>query len=162
MATEMIAATTLVTATINGDATAFQCEPRDSLLDVLRDRLLLTGAKEGCNNGNCGACNVIVDGVLVNSCCVLGGGGAGFGDKDDRRRCGAGRLAPVADGVPGERGVAVRSVHAGIHRIESGAIGAKPRSERTRHTVMAGGQPVPVYWLRQDRAGRAGRRNQNA
>ena len=71
MATEMIAATTLVTATINGDATAFQCEPRDSLLDVLRDRLLLTGAKEGCNNGNCGACNVIVDGVLVNSCCVL-------------------------------------------------------------------------------------------
>ena len=71
MATEMIATTTLVTATINGDATAFQCEPRDSLLDVLRDRLLLTGAKEGCNNGNCGACNVIVDGTLVNSCCVL-------------------------------------------------------------------------------------------
>ncbi len=71
MATEMISATTLVTATINGDATAFQCEPRDSLLDVLRDRLLLTGAKEGCNNGNCGACNVIVDGTLVNSCCVL-------------------------------------------------------------------------------------------
>ena len=71
MATEMISATTLVTATINGDATAFQCEPRDSLLDVLRDRLLLTGAKEGCNNGNCGACNVIVDGTLINSCCVL-------------------------------------------------------------------------------------------
>ncbi len=71
MVTEMISATTLVTATINGDATAFQCEPRDSLLDVLRDRLLLTGAKEGCNNGNCGACNVLVDGVLVNSCCVL-------------------------------------------------------------------------------------------
>ncbi len=71
MATEMISTTTLVTATINGDATAFQCEPRDSLLDVLRDRLLLTGAKEGCNNGNCGACNVIVDGTLVNSCCVL-------------------------------------------------------------------------------------------
>ena len=71
MATEMISTTTLVTATINGDETAFQCEPRDSLLDVLRDRLLLTGAKEGCNNGNCGACNVIVDGVLVNSCCVL-------------------------------------------------------------------------------------------
>jgi len=47
------------------------CEPRESLLEVLRDTLYLTGAKEGCNNGNCGACNVILDGRLVNSCCVL-------------------------------------------------------------------------------------------
>ena len=47
------------------------CEPRESLLEVLRDTLRLTGAKEGCNNGNCGACNVILDGRLVNSCCVL-------------------------------------------------------------------------------------------
>ena len=71
MATELISSVTLVTATINGDELTFQCEPRDSLLDVLRDKLQLTGAKEGCNNGNCGACNVILDGTLVNSCCVL-------------------------------------------------------------------------------------------
>ena len=71
MSAEIISTATLVTAQINGDAVAFQCEPRDSLLDVLRDRLQLTGAKEGCNNGNCGACNVIVDGTLVNACCVL-------------------------------------------------------------------------------------------
>jgi carbon-monoxide dehydrogenase small subunit len=62
----------VVTTTINGQEMEFLCEPRQSLLEVLRDELLLTGAKEGCNNGNCGACNVILDGVLVNSCLVLG------------------------------------------------------------------------------------------
>ena len=60
-----------VTANINGQETEFLCEPRQSLLEVLRDELLMTGVKEGCNNGNCGACNVILNGVLVNSCLVL-------------------------------------------------------------------------------------------
>lgn len=62
---------TIVSATINGQTMEFLCEPRQSLLEVLREELLLTGAKEGCNNGNCGACNVILNGVLVNSCLVL-------------------------------------------------------------------------------------------
>jgi aerobic carbon-monoxide dehydrogenase small subunit len=61
-----------VEAVVNGKPTDFLCEPRQSLLEVLRDELRLTGAKEGCNNGNCGACNVILDGRLVNSCVVLG------------------------------------------------------------------------------------------
>ena len=61
-----------VKTVINGEAVEFLCEPRDSLLEVLRDNLMLTGAKEGCNNGNCGACSVILDGRLVNSCLVLG------------------------------------------------------------------------------------------
>jgi carbon-monoxide dehydrogenase small subunit len=57
---------------INGVDTDFLCEPRQSLLEVLRDELGLTGSKEGCNNGNCGACSVILNGRVVNSCCVLG------------------------------------------------------------------------------------------
>ena len=61
-----------VQATINGTPTEFLCDPRQSLLEVLRDTLNLTGAKEGCNNGNCGACHVILNGTLVNSCLVLG------------------------------------------------------------------------------------------
>ena len=61
-----------VQTTINGEDIDFLCEPRHSLLEVLRDNIGLIGAKEGCNNGNCGACNVIMDGRLVNSCCVLG------------------------------------------------------------------------------------------
>jgi carbon-monoxide dehydrogenase small subunit len=56
---------------INGEPVEFLCEPRQSLLEVLREELGLTGTKEGCNNGNCGACNVLLDGVLVNSCLVL-------------------------------------------------------------------------------------------
>lgn len=62
----------IVSTTINGEPTELLCEPRQSLLEVLRDNAGLTGTKEGCNNGNCGACNVLLDGVLVNSCLVLG------------------------------------------------------------------------------------------
>jgi carbon-monoxide dehydrogenase small subunit len=61
-----------VLATINGDEVEFLCQPEETLLDVLRDRLELTGAKEGCGTGDCGACSVIVDGRLVCSCLVLG------------------------------------------------------------------------------------------
>lgn len=60
-----------VQANINGSPIEFLCDPRQSVLEVLRDNLNLTGSKEGCNNGNCGACNVILNGVLVNSCLVL-------------------------------------------------------------------------------------------
>lgn len=61
-----------VTTTVNGDAVEFLCDPRETLLDVLRDRLTLTGAKEGCGTGDCGACSVMLDGRLVSSCLVLG------------------------------------------------------------------------------------------
>jgi carbon-monoxide dehydrogenase small subunit len=60
-----------VTTTINGDATEFLCEPDETLLDALRDRLGLTGSKEGCGTGDCGACSVTLDGRLVCSCLVL-------------------------------------------------------------------------------------------
>jgi carbon-monoxide dehydrogenase small subunit len=61
----------VVSANINGEDMQFLADERDSLLEALRERIGLTGAKEGCNNGNCGACAVIMDGRLVNSCCVL-------------------------------------------------------------------------------------------
>jgi len=61
-----------VRATINGEEREFLCEPRQSLLEVLRDVLGLTGTKEGCNDGNCGACTVMMDGRIVASCLVLG------------------------------------------------------------------------------------------
>ena len=61
-----------VQTTINGEMVEFLAEPRQSLLEVLRDTLQLTGSKEGCNDGNCGACTVSMDGRIVCSCLVLG------------------------------------------------------------------------------------------
>jgi carbon-monoxide dehydrogenase small subunit len=60
-----------VSAVVNGDPVDFLADPRESLLDCLRDQLGLTGSKEGCGTGDCGACSVTVDGVLVCSCLVL-------------------------------------------------------------------------------------------
>jgi carbon-monoxide dehydrogenase small subunit len=61
-----------VSTTVNGDPVDFVCTPDEPLLDVLRNRLGLTGAKEGCGTGDCGACSVMLDGELVCSCLVLG------------------------------------------------------------------------------------------
>jgi carbon-monoxide dehydrogenase small subunit len=66
-----------VQTTVNGEQIEFLCEPRQSLLECLRDVLGLTGTKEGCNDGNCGACTVMLDDRVVTSCLVLGVEAAG-------------------------------------------------------------------------------------
>ncbi len=61
-----------ISTTINGDEVEYLCEAEETLLDVLRDELNLTGSKEGCASGDCGACSVLLNGRLVCSCLVLG------------------------------------------------------------------------------------------
>ena len=61
-----------VTTSVNGESVEFLADPRETLLDCLRNHLGLTGSKEGCGTGDCGACSVILDGTLVSSCLVLG------------------------------------------------------------------------------------------
>jgi carbon-monoxide dehydrogenase small subunit len=62
---------TLLTCTINGETHTVLADGRDTLLELLRDRIGLTGSKEGCSNGNCGTCTVLLDGAPVNACLVL-------------------------------------------------------------------------------------------
>jgi carbon-monoxide dehydrogenase small subunit len=62
----------LVSTNINGDVVEFACPPEESLMSVLRNRLGLTGVKEGCGTGDCGSCSITLDGRLVCSCLVLG------------------------------------------------------------------------------------------
>ncbi len=62
---------THVTTTVNGDQYEFLCEPGQTLVDALRNEIRLTGTKEGCSTGDCGACSVVVDGRLVCSCLML-------------------------------------------------------------------------------------------
>ena len=78
-----------VTATINGDPVEYLCTTEQTLLDVLRDDLQLTGSKEGCASGDCGACSVTIDGRLVCACLVLGVEAGG---------CEIGTIEGVADG----------------------------------------------------------------
>jgi carbon-monoxide dehydrogenase small subunit len=61
----------LITCTVNGEEHSVLADPRDTLLDLLRERIGLTGTKEGCGNGNCGACTVLVDGAPVTACLML-------------------------------------------------------------------------------------------
>ena len=60
-----------VATTVNGDEYEYLCEPQQTLLDILRDELMLTGTKEGCGTGDCGACTVMVDGTMICSCLML-------------------------------------------------------------------------------------------
>ena len=84
-----------VTTTVNRQPQEFLCEARHSLLEVLRDQLDLTGAKEGCNNGNCGACTVMMNGVTVLRCCVLDVEGEGAEIETVEAIAEQGHLHPV-------------------------------------------------------------------
>ena len=101
-----------VSTKINGDAVEFLCEADETLLDVLRDRLGLTGAKEGCGTGDCGACSVTVDGRLVCSCLVLGAEAEGARDRHHRRHGQWRGAASPAEEVPGACRPAMRHLHA--------------------------------------------------
>jgi carbon-monoxide dehydrogenase small subunit len=86
-----------VTTTVNGDAVEFLCDPDQTLLDVLRDELQLTGSKEGCASGDCGACSVMLNDRLVCACLVLGAEAEGAAVETIEGMAAGDRLHPLQE-----------------------------------------------------------------
>jgi carbon-monoxide dehydrogenase small subunit len=119
-----------VTTTINGDDTEFLCEAQQTLLDVLRDELMLSGTKEGCATGDCGACTVMVDDTMVCSCLVLAVEAEGT------------RIDTIEGMAKGD------TLHPLQHSdCRQGAARAQPGPDRDRNPLLACRQPVPVHRL---------------
>ena len=147
----------IVSTTINGRPHEFLCEPRHTLLEVLRDVLDLTGTKEGCSNGNCGACTVILNGRPVDSCLVLGVEVEGADIQTIEG------IAPQ-DGLHGIQQAFLEEAALQCGICTPGFIvaakappgqGAGTPSEG-RNPPLAGRQPLPLHRLRQDHPRRAG------
>jgi carbon-monoxide dehydrogenase small subunit len=88
-----------VTTTVNGDPVQYVCPADESLLDVLRNRLNMTGSKEGCGTGDCGACSITMDGRLVCSCLVLGAEAEGRSIETVEGLSEGGELHPLQEKV---------------------------------------------------------------
>ena len=128
--------------TINGKARTLQVHPMKRLLDVIREDCGLTGTKEGCGEGECGACTVLIDGVAVDSCIVPAAHAEGCSVITIEGAGPRARAAHADAFVEGRR--AVRHLHAGH---DPGGDAARAGRDPGRHQVRAGGEPVPMHRL---------------
>ena len=146
---------------VNGTVYDLSLEPRKTLLAVLRDRLGLTGTKEGCSTGDCGACTVLIDGEPVTSCLVLAVAAAGreittvegIADRD--------ALHPVQEAMVSSGGAAVRLLHARIYCLILWASAEKSLAVRGRNPAGPRRQSLPVYRIYENCGGGAGGRKAN-
>ena len=137
----------MVATTINGDLHEFICEPDETLLEVLRDRLGMTGSKEGCGTGDCGACSVMLDNRLVCSCLVLGAEADGAEIETIEGMAEGGDLHPLQEAFLDHAALQWRDLHAGHSDRGAGAVATQPRPERRRGALLAGREPVPLHRL---------------
>ncbi len=136
-----------VSARVNGDPVEFLADPRESLLDCLRDHLDLTGSKEGCGTGDCGACSVRVDGVLVCSCLVLGVEAEGKAIETIEGMAKAGELHPLQRKFIEHAALQCGFCTPGILVAAKALLDAEPRPQRGRSALLAGRQPLPLHRL---------------
>ena len=137
-----------VRTTINGEAAEFLCEPRQSLLECLRDVLGLTGTKEGCNDGNCGACTVILDGRIVNSCLVLGVEARGLRASPPSKASPAGsELHPLQRAFLENAALQCGFCTPGFIVAAKALLDEEPAPDRGAHPALAGQQPLPLHRL---------------
>ena len=142
---------TLLTCTVNGQAHTVLADTRDTLLDLLRERIGLTGTKEGCGNGNCGTCTVILDGAAVNACLVLALEAPGPRHRHHRRPVAAREAAPDPAGARRARRHAMRLLHAGHRAVRQGAARRQPQPHGAGRAPRHCRQHLSLHRLRQDR-----------
>ena len=154
---------TLLNCTVNGEEQSVLADTRDTLLDLLRDRLGLTGTKEGCGNGNCGTCTVLMDGAPINACLVLAVEVPGRSVTTIEGLSAGGALHPLQQALVRAWRHAMRLLHAGHRDRRQGAARREPAAERSADPPRHRGQPVPLHRLRKDRRGhRRGSRRDGA
>ena len=142
---------------VNGKDTSASIEPRVTLLDLLRERLALTGTKKGCNEGACGACTVLLDGKRVNACMTLAASCEGAQVITWRARAGRTAAAPRAGGVYRARRLPVRLLHAGPGGFRGRVHPRRERERRRDGARMDERQHLPLLGLSADHRRRAGR-----
>ena len=140
-----------LTLTINGETRQLEVEPWTTLLDLLRDRLDLTGTKKGCDHGQCGACTVLVDGKRVNSCLTLAVMHDGAEVTTIEGLAAGRRAAPAAGGLHRARRLPVRLLHAGPDLLGGGLLDEGTRDARRRHPRADERQHLPLRRLPEHR-----------
>ena len=136
-----------VSTIINGEPVEFLCEPQQTLLDVLRDELNLTGSKEGCSSGDCGACTVIVDGKIACSCLMLGAEAEGRKIQTVEGIAQGDTLHPVQQKFLEHAALQCGFCTPGLHRRGQGAARREPGPDRGGDPLLAGRQSVPLHRL---------------
>ena len=127
-----------VTTTVNGEPREFLCEVDQTLLDALRDELGLTGSKEGCGSGDCGACSVMLDGRLVCSCLVLAAESEGREVETIEGMADGDQLHPLQRTFLEEAALQCGICTPGFLVAGEGAPRPRPQPQRDRDPVLAG------------------------
>ena len=128
---------TVVTCTVNGEEHAAAADTRDTLLELLRERLGLTGTKEGCGNGNCGTCTVLMDGATVNACLVLAVEVPGRNITTIEGLCAVGALHPLQQALVEHGGTQCGFCTPGIVLAAKALLDENPRPSEAqiRHAI---------------------------
>jgi carbon-monoxide dehydrogenase small subunit len=141
--------------TVNGQTYTVAIEPGETLLDVLREKLRLTGTKKGCNVGDCGACTVLVDGEPVNSCLLLASEMENKAITTVEGLARNGELTPLQKAFVGEGAIQCGYCTPGMIMNATALLKRNPSPTVEGNQARAGGQSVPVHRLRRHPAGGA-------
>ena len=147
-----------ISFTVNGELRKVRAFPMERLLDVLRLKLGLTGAKEGCGEGECGSCSVLMDGALVNSCLVPVLQAAGTSIVTIEGLASGRFAAPAPASLSGVRRRPVRHLHAGNDSRGDALVEQKSRAHDGRNPRRPFRQSLPLHRLQPDYRIRVGSR----